>query len=118
MDQGKRVWELMYRVSTDSVGDCLKGQHTQSEGGDDLIQCTTDLFDDQSQLGWKADGSLSGSKSKFAFSASRASESRPDLGGSTDNGGVDRGNVRFVDGIDSRCILASSVGLQSRRGSV
>ena len=91
---------------------------TQSERGNDFVQCATNLFNDESQLTGKANSGLSRSKSEFTFRGSRAAEKRIDLVSSNDDGGVDNGNVRFVDGIDNRVILGRSVGLQSRGGSV
>ena len=89
-----------------------QGILTQSKGGDDLIQCTTDLFEDQSQLTRKADGSLSRSKSQITLGGRWAGESLFNAGSSTSDGRVDRGNVRFVGGSEGGCILAWSVRLK------
>ncbi len=89
---------------------------TQSEGGNNHTQCTTNFSDDRGKHILQAEADLSGSKS--TFSGSRLGESASNVGSSTRDGRVDRGNVRHVDGIDSGCILAWSVGLQSRGGSV
>lgn len=59
---------------------------TQSEGGNDLIQCTTNLFNDQSQLARKACGGLSRCKGEFTSSVSRAGESLLDFGSSAGDG--------------------------------
>ena len=91
---------------------------TQSEGGYNLPQRTINLFDDQSQQIRKAVGVLSRSQSEVTFSASRAGESLYDIASRADDGGVDGGNVRFVDGVDGGCVLAWCVGFQGRRGGV
>ena len=91
---------------------------TQSKGGNNLIQCTTYLLEDQSQLTRKADGSLSRSKSQITLGGRWAGESLFNVGSSTSDGSVDRGNVRFVGGSEGGCILAWSVRLKGRGCSV
>lgn len=117
MDPERRGWWLLCRVSTE-IAPTSKGQYTQTKRSNDLVQCTTNLFNDHSQLTRKANGSLSRSESVSMFGGSRASESLFDVGSSTGDGGVNRSNVRYVGGVDRGCVLACSMGLQSRGGSV
>ena len=66
---------------------------TQPKGGNDLVQCTTNFLDDQSQLLRQANGSLSLSKSNLTFGRSWACQSLLDVGSGAHDGGVDGCNV-------------------------
>ena len=91
---------------------------TQSKGGNNFVQCTTYLLEDQRQLTRKANSSLSRSKSQITLSGRWTGESLLNIGSSTSDGSVDRGYVRFVGGSEGWCILAWSVRLKSRGRSV